>query len=170
MIGNITANVLMQGSAFRASCSFSIHNGRQGVVLHLDKFCCIFGDIAGVCHDHCHRFTNKAHLVYGHGIILYWLWHSYRKRPHLASHISSGNDSYHPWNLKGGFHFDVAYDGMRVWAANNSGNFAAGERMQVVYVAASPSHEPFIFYPGDWFSNPAKLFCFHRLCSLDLSF
>src|SRR5439155_4297291 len=38
--------------------------------------------------------------------------------------------------------------------------------MQVVNVAASPSHEPFIFYPGDWFSNPAKLFCFHRLCCL----
>src|SRR5438105_11187932 len=31
VIGNIAANVLMQGSAFRASCSFSIHNGRQGV-------------------------------------------------------------------------------------------------------------------------------------------
>src|SRR5438270_234849 len=170
VIGDITAHGLVQGSAFWTSCSFGIHNGWQEVIFDLDEFRGILSDITSIRHDYRYRLASKAHLVDCQRIILYWLRHSYREGSHLPSHISPGNHAYHPWNLKGCLRVNAAYESVCIWASDNSSNFTAGERVQVVYVAACPSHQAFILYPGDRLSNPAKLFYFHNLCSLDRSF
>src|SRR5262245_19867966 len=115
---------IREGHPYRG---FDTYDRWQRVILHLNEFCCILRDVAGICHDHCYRLTNEPHFVYRQRIIRYRCRYSYRKWPHLPSHINPGNDSYDTWNLKSSLYIKLTYGGVRIWAPDNSSNFASRE-------------------------------------------
>ena len=155
LLRNVAARFLEQQRRVRRDRILEEGDALQRLVVDLDQFQRVFGDVAVLGHHHRHRLAHVAHFVDRADVKFHPRLDHAGNRARHPGDLRAGDDADHARELLGAAHVYAEDPGVRVRRAQDRRVAHACHRFEIVDEAPAAGEQRLVFLAQDRLAGPA---------------